>query len=100
VRRVIEEARLLGYEIEDSKNGPQIDFGCKKLHEKHLRKLFPIIGVSIKDAIEQVAPGRPCVHVPMREIIRRLRVSVARGIYADSRRLQTCVDDAVQCSGS
>ena len=76
VRRVIEEARSMGCKIENSRNGKgqQIDFGHKKLNEGHLRKLFPIVAVTVEDAIERVAPGRSCTHVPMREIIRRIRM--------------------------
>ena len=75
VRRVIEEARSMGCKIKNSRNGKgmQIDFGHKKLNEEHLRKLFPIVCVPIEVAIERVARGRSCTHVPMREIIRRVR---------------------------
>ena len=65
----------MGYWIEPSRNGVQIDFGHKKLHEGHLRALFPDIlakGVNVAKLIETVAPGRPCVHRPMREIIAQI----------------------------
>ncbi len=72
VNSVIDEAKRLGYPIELSRNGRQIDFGHKKLHEQHLRKLYPAIlqpGANIPKLIDAVAPGRPCTHKPMREII-------------------------------
>jgi len=65
-------ARSKGYPIENSRNGKQIDFGHKKLHEEHLRQLYPAIlaeDAHIPTPIERVAPGRPCSHKPMREIL-------------------------------
>ena len=50
----------------------QIDFGYKKLHEGHLREMYPDIlspTVHIPSLIEKIAPGRPCTHKPMRKII-------------------------------
>jgi len=73
---VVREARKDGYRIETNRNGQtQIDFGNKKLHSGHLEKLFPEIlkpGAEVARMIDKVAPGRPCTHRPMREILARL----------------------------
>jgi len=76
VDAVVRQASSLGYRIENSRNGRQIDFGHKKLHEDHLRALFPSIltdAANVAGLIEAVAPGRPCTHEPMREIVSRIR---------------------------
>lgn len=70
--------RTLGYPVEMSRNGRQIDYGHKKLSERHLRKLHPEIlqpDAHIPSLINRVAPGRPCAHRPTREIIE----AMARG---------------------
>lgn len=58
--------------VEFNRDGDrQIDFGLKKLHEKHLTKLYPAIlnaDAHLPTLIERVAPGRSCAHRPMREI--------------------------------
>lgn len=76
VDSVVREARKDGYRIETNRNGQtQIDFGNKKLHSGHLQELFPAIlnpGANVAKAIENVAPGRPCTHKPMREILGRI----------------------------
>jgi hypothetical protein len=72
VNLTITEAKMQGYPIEKSRNGRQINFGHKKLHEKHLQALFPSIlqpNADIAALIQIVARGRPCTHKPMREII-------------------------------
>jgi len=72
VEAVVAEARRRGYAIEQSRNGPQIDFGHKKLHEAHLRALYPGIlthEADVASLIETVAPGRPCTHEPMKAIL-------------------------------
>ena len=72
VDAIVATAQSQGYSIENSQNGRQIDFGYKKLHEGHLRKLYPDIlaeGTDIHSQIEAVAPGRPCSHKPMRKIV-------------------------------
>ncbi|NMW20528.1 MAG: hypothetical protein HKK67_02610 [Chlorobiaceae bacterium] len=72
VDAIISVAQSKGYLVENSRNGKQIDFGHKKLHEGHLIKLYPSIlatGANISSLIESVAPGRPCSHKPMREIV-------------------------------
>ncbi len=73
IRAVFRIAEKRGFKIESNqRNGlPQIDFGHKKLHAGHLEQLYPKILSStqkISILIEQVAPGRPCTHKPMREI--------------------------------
>ncbi len=76
VSEVLKAAAERGFKVEDSRNGKQIDFGNKKLHEGHLRALYPAItvpGADIRALIERVAPGRPCTHRPMREIIGGIR---------------------------
>ncbi len=74
VDAVVKVACDKGYAIEVSaRNGEtQIDFGNKKLHAEQLRNLYPAIlleGADVRKFIEKVAPGRPCSHKPMREII-------------------------------
>lgn len=71
-------AREKGHRIEtNQRNGlPQIDFGLKKLHLGHIRRLYP--GVLMENAqvnklIESVAPGRPCSHKPFRKIIEQMK---------------------------
>jgi len=70
---VCSTAQSLGYTLEIARNGRrQIDFGHKKLHEGHLRQLFPTIlseNVHIPTLINEIAPGRPCTHKPMRIIL-------------------------------
>ena len=78
IYEVIRVARKKGYKIEtNARNGlEQIDFGSKKLHAGHLEKLYPNIltaNTNIPALIEKVAPGRPCSHKPMREIIEQIR---------------------------
>lgn len=73
---VVAIARSQGYSIESSRSGQQIDFGHKKLLEGHLRYLYPNIlaeGAHIPSLIEAVAPGRPCSHKPMREIVTAIK---------------------------
>jgi len=60
VDAIIAVAQSNGYLIENSRNGKQIDFGHKKLHEKHLIKLYPGIlanGANVSSLIDSVAPG-------------------------------------------
>lgn len=76
INAVIAEARRQGYTIEDSRNGRQVDFGNKKLHEGHLGLLYPRIladGADIAALIEEVALGRPCSHKPMRWILAAMK---------------------------
>jgi hypothetical protein len=76
VARVLEIAKELNFPLETNRNGlRQIDFGHKKLHENHLRQLFPSIlepNAYISKLVENVAPGRPCTHKPLRETIARI----------------------------
>ena len=67
--KFFETAKRMGYEIEICKGGPfrgerQIDFGNKKLHAGHIRKLYPLInesGPTISyDVFEKLVLGRPC----------------------------------------
>jgi hypothetical protein len=74
--KVIGIAQNRGYPVEQSRNGLQIDFGHKKLHEGHLRSLFPDVmreGANISKLIEEIAPGRPCSHRPMKMILAELK---------------------------
>jgi len=70
---VIDVAKMHGYPVRINRyNQWQIDFGHKQLHEGHLAKLYPDIlkeDVNIRKLIKRVAPGRPCTHRPMEEII-------------------------------
>lgn len=73
---VFKIAKKHDYTIEINRDGlRQINFGHKKLHEEHLNKLYPDIlkdECALPTLIEQVAPGRPCTHRPMREIIKEM----------------------------
>lgn len=78
VAEVVRAAHELGYKVESSaRNGlPQIDFGNKKLHAGHLQSMYPAIlepGANIATLVDHAAPGRPCAHRPMREIVELLR---------------------------
>ncbi|QLC50604.1 hypothetical protein HWN40_10375 [Methanolobus zinderi] len=77
VNRFFETAEKLGYDVEVCKRGEargkkQIDFGNKKLHELHLRKLYPMLienGIDFSyDAFNDIVPGRPCAVKGFREI--------------------------------
>ena len=61
VKAVAKEAERQGYPVEDSRNGQQLVFSNgKKLHEGHLRRLYPGVlaeGASISALIDAVAPG-------------------------------------------
>lgn len=75
VFRIAEEK---GYTIETcrGKGYPQIDFGHKKLHSKHIEQLYPSVleeGANINNLIDQVAPGRTCAHRPFRGIVKQIR---------------------------
>ena len=73
VDQVVYLSRTKGLKIETNRNDQrQIDFGNKKLHEGHLARIYPNAldqTANIPKLIEQVAPGRPCTHKPMKEII-------------------------------
>ena len=44
VESVFNEARQRGHRVETNRQGlPQVDFGHKKLHAEHIRRLFPAI---------------------------------------------------------
>lgn len=76
INSVFELAKANGYSVELNRNGQeQADFGHKKLHSGHLSRLYPHIlsqGVNVSALIDQVAPGRPCSHGPMKDILRKL----------------------------
>ena len=73
IEQVVEISRKKGFKIETNRNNQtQIDFGNKKLHSGHLAQLYPAImkpGANVAVLIDSVAPGRPCTHKPMREIV-------------------------------
>jgi hypothetical protein len=77
VDRVFQIAKEHGYPVERNRQGlRQIDFGHKKLHEEHIRRLYPDIlqpTESVSNIIDVIAPGRPCTHRPMREIVAQYR---------------------------
>ena len=80
IQDVIHIARKRGYKIEsNARNGlEQIDFGNKKLHAGHLAQLYPAIlepAANSPTLIDSVAPGRPCSHRPMQEIMEELRAN-------------------------
>jgi len=79
IKEVMRVAREYGYKIEsNSQTGQaQIDFGNKKLHAGHIADIYPAAlspQANISSLIETVAPGRPCAHKPMREIIEQLKI--------------------------
>lgn len=66
--KFFETAKKIGLKIETCQAGKfkgerQLDFGNKKLHAGHIRKLFEIVKknkeISHND-FEKVVPGRPC----------------------------------------
>ena len=69
VNKFFKAAKNMGYEIETCQRGPyqgekQIDFGNKKLHASHVKKLYPLVkkkgtNISYED-FEKIVPGRPC----------------------------------------
>jgi len=77
VRAVFAHAQFLGYTCRLNRKGiQQIDFKNKSLHQEHIEQLYPAAlwkDSDIKNLIEAVAPGRPCTHKPMREIIQAIR---------------------------
>ena len=77
IEDVIRTAEQRGHEVKINRDGlRQIDFDHKQLHEEHLKSLFPAIlasGANISFLIESVAPGRPCAHRPMKEILAQLQ---------------------------
>jgi len=69
-------ARKMKFKVETNRNDQeQIDFGNKKLTVSQLESMHPEIlmpGADIAKVIEKFAPGRPCAHKPMKEIIESL----------------------------
>ena len=89
VTAVLEVARQRGLRVYVNREGlDQICFNeksKKSLHQGHLQQLHPAIlqiGLSrsqMNTLIEQVAPGRPCTHRGMRDIVAQLQgVSAGR----------------------
>ena len=83
VRRVFEIAGFMGLAIEARTPGPSICFNetsKKWLDKERIRRLFPaalnpkLTDREINQLIESVAPGRPCTHVKMRKILRRIHL--------------------------
>ena len=76
IDQVVQLARRAGYKIEVNRYSQvQIDFGNKKLHSGHLERLFPEIlspCANLPRLIENIAPGRPCTHRPMRHIVQQI----------------------------
>lgn len=70
-------SRQMGFKVETNRDGlSQIDFGNKKLHTGHLERLFPKIldpKADVAKMIDAVAPGRPCTHKPMKEIVAQIK---------------------------
>ncbi|MGR3984112.1 MAG: hypothetical protein OD817_02465 [Gammaproteobacteria bacterium] len=72
---VFKAAHTLGYPRELGKDGWQIEFGEKGLHEGHLAELYPEVlepGADVSSLINEVAPGRECVHKAMGEILEKV----------------------------
>jgi hypothetical protein len=75
---ILRVAKSQSYTIERLRgtNIPQIDFGIKKLNGKHFRALFPEVladNAKINKLIEKIAPGRPCSHLPFRNIVKQIK---------------------------
>lgn len=73
-RRVVRIARERGNRIETNQrnNLSQIDYGIKKLHLGHIKRLYPDVlleNAKVKKIIAEIAPGRSCSHKLFREII-------------------------------
>ncbi len=83
VEAVLLAARERGLRVEPNRNGQQqICFNeksKKSLHVRHLEDLHPAIldpDLSVTEVnalIQKVAPGRPCTHRGMREIVETIR---------------------------
>jgi len=73
VKAAIFNARKMKYKIQTNRdNIEQIDFGNKTLTSTHLSLTYPEIlrpDADIPKIIDKVAPGRPCTHKPMKEIV-------------------------------
>ncbi|MBB5413682.1 hypothetical protein HDG34_007660 [Paraburkholderia sp. HC6.4b] len=92
VQRSLDIAKAMGLRVDAVTQGEargllRICFNEKSgkfLHELHLQSLYPLLrkrGLSVAElnaAIESVAPGRPCTHRGMREIIVQLQNASAR----------------------
>jgi hypothetical protein len=85
VKRVFDLARDK-FDIESRRSGMSICFNRRSnkwLNENHLRDLFPealeptLTDGQINQLIESVAPGRPCTHVGMRTILRKIHSELA-----------------------
>ncbi|NPE28790.1 hypothetical protein HNV12_12665 [Methanococcoides sp. SA1] len=81
VNAFFETANEMGYEIETCMRGSakgkrQIDFGNKKLHEEHIKALFPLVqnkGYEFTtEDFNTVVSGRPCAMKGFREINKRI----------------------------
>ena len=77
IDKTIKVAKKQGYSVRSNRDGlDQIDFGHKQLHTRHLEAMFPEIleeDMNIGKVIDRVAPGRPCAHRPMKDIIKQLK---------------------------
>jgi len=73
VKAIFFYARKMKFKIQTNKNNQeQIDFGNKTLTSEHLSLMYPDIlqpDADIPKIINKVAPGRPCTHKPMKEIV-------------------------------
>ncbi|WP_292463440.1 hypothetical protein [Methanolobus sp.] len=77
VNNFFKNAEKIGYNIEVCNRGEargkrQIDFGNKKLHELHIRMLYPMLienGIDFSPAsFNEIVRGRPCSIKGFREI--------------------------------
>ncbi|MBL4680150.1 MAG: hypothetical protein JKY88_05435 [Pseudomonadales bacterium] len=80
IKKVTSISRRMGYKVETNRSDQtQIDFGNKKLHTGHLSRLYPAIledNANVAKLIDSVAPGRPCTHKPMRDIVEEIRSEI------------------------
>jgi hypothetical protein len=77
IDEVLRIAKEFHHPVERNRSGlRQIDSGHKKLHEDHIRRLYPAVlepAASVSKLIDGAAPGRPCAHKPTREIIAKYK---------------------------
>lgn len=77
IKNTFRLARKMKFKVETNQNDQeQIDFGNKKLTVAQLSLMHPDIlmpGADVAKIIEKVAPGRPCTHKPMKEIVESLK---------------------------
>ena len=80
VDKFFETASNMGYEIESCQRGEfkgerQIDFGNKKLHAGHIRRVYPVVkrkSTICYEEFEKIVPGRPCAVLIFNKINKKI----------------------------